>query len=379
MPPPRSNFSGHCPSPGERLAQLPNHCCKAAVLIEGIIMSLINQQIVLDTRPEGEATASNFKLNTSPVPDLADLAEGQVLVRHHFLSLDPYMRGRMNDSKSYAQPQPLGQVMIGGTVGEVLLSKHPKFAVGDAVVGMGGWQEYSVVDANQRGIISKVDTTHIPLSAYLGSVGMPGVTGWYGLVKIINPKAGETVVVSAASGAVGSVVGQLAKARGCRVVGVAGGADKCQYVVKELGFDACIDYKAHPDPKAFYKALKEVTPQGIDGYFENVGGMILDAVLLRMNAFGRIAMCGMIAGYNGEPLPLQNPALILVNRLKVEGFIVSEHPEVWPEAMTELGGMVATGQLKFRETIAQGLPSAPEAFLGLLAGRNFGKQLVKLV
>jgi NADPH-dependent curcumin reductase CurA len=343
-------------------------------------MSAINQQIVLDNRPQGEATASNFKLITSPVPTEAELPDGQVLVHHHYLSLDPYMRGRMNEGKSYAEPQPLGQVMIGGTVGEVVASKHPKFAAGDKVVGMGGWQEYSVVDANQRGaMLNKVDTTHIPLSAYLGSVGMPGVTGYYGLIKIINPQAGETVVVSAASGAVGSVVGQLAKARGCRVVGVAGGADKCHYVVDELGFDACIDYKAHPEPRDFYKALKEATPQGIDGYFENVGGMILDAVMLRMNAFGRIAVCGMIAGYNGAPLPLQNPALILVNRLKVEGFIVSEHPEVWPEATKELGTLVATGKLKFRESIAQGIASAPEAFVGLLKGANFGKQLVKLI
>jgi len=313
------------------------------------------------------------------VPDAVSLQEGQVLVRHHYLSLDPYMRGRMNDSKSYAAPQALGEVMIGGTVGEVIASRHPKFALGDHVVGMGGWQEFSLVDATQRGVINKVDTSRIPLSAYLGAVGMPGVTAWYGLTQIIAPKAGETIVVSAASGAVGTVVGQLAKARGCRVVGVAGGPDKCAFVLNELGFDACIDYKAHPDPKAFYKALKEATPDGIDGYFENVGGMILDAVLLRMNAFGRIAMCGMIAGYNGAPTPMQNPALILVNRLKVQGFIVSEHPELWPQAMQELGGMVATGQLKFRESVAQGLAAAPEAFIGLLKGRNFGKQLVKLV
>ncbi len=342
-------------------------------------MTAMNQQILLDNRPQGEATASNFKLVSTPVPSPESLADGQVLVRHHYLSLDPYMRGRMNDSRSYAEPQPLGQVMIGGTVGEVVASKHARFAMGDSVVGMGGWQEYSVVDGHQRGALSKVDTSRIPLSAYLGAVGMPGVTAWYGLIKIINPKAGETVVVSAASGAVGTVVGQLAKARGCRVVGVAGGAEKCEFVVKELGFDACVDYKANPDPKSFYKALKEATPNGIDGYFENVGGMILDAVLLRMNAFGRIAMCGMIAGYNGEPTPLQNPALILVSRLKVEGFIVSEHPECWPEATQELGGMVASGQLKFRESVAQGLSSAPEAFLGLLKGKNFGKQLVKLI
>ena len=334
-----------------------------------------NQQILLDNRPEGEAIASNFKLVSSDTPALQD---GEVLVRHHYLSLDPYMRGRMNDSKSYAAPQNLGEVMQGGTVGEVVESRHPKFAAGDKVAGMGGWQEYAVVNASQPGALKKVDTTHVPLSQYLGAVGMPGVTAFYGLVKIIAPKAGETVVVSAASGAVGSVVGQLAKARGCRVVGVAGGADKCDYVVKELGFDACVDYKANPDPKSFYKALKDATPNGIDGYFENVGGMILDAVLLRMNAFGRIAMCGMIAGYNGEPTPMQNPALILVNRLKVEGFIVSEHPEVWPDAVQELGTMVATGKMKFRESVAQGIASAPEAFLGLLKGKNFGKQLVKL-
>jgi NADPH-dependent curcumin reductase CurA len=288
------------------------------------------------------------------------------------------MRGRMNESKSYAQPQPLGEVMIGGTVGEVVESRHPKFAVGDQVVGMGGWQEYSVVDATQPGALRKVDTTHVPLSHYLGAVGMPGVTAWYGLVKIIEPKAGDTVVVSAAAGAVGSAYGALAKARGCRAVGIAGGKDKCDYVVNELGFDACIDYKEHKDAYSLAKALKQACPNGIDGYFENVGGMVLDAVLLRMNAHGRIAVCGMIAGYDGQPLPLANPALILVNRLKVQGFIVSEHMEVWPEALKELGTLVGTGKLRPRESVAQGIEAAPEAFLGLLKGKNFGKQLVKL-
>jgi len=335
-----------------------------------------NRQILLDNRPQGEATVSNFKLVTTDTPPLAD---GQVLVRHHFLSLDPYMRGRMNDSKSYAASQPLGEVMIGGTVGEVAESKHPRYKVGDQVVGMGGWQEYSVVDANQPGALRKVDTTHVPLSHYLGAVGMPGVTAWYGLVKIIEPKAGETVVVSAATGAVGSAFAALAKARGCRVVGIAGGPDKCAYAVNELHFDACIDYKLHKDMYSLAKALKEACPSGIDGYFENVGGMVLDAVLLRMNAFGRIAVCGMIAGYDGAPLPMANPALILVNRLKVQGFIVSEHMEVWPEALTELGTLVGTGKLRPRETVAQGIESAPEAFMGLLRGRNFGKQLVKLI
>ena len=335
-----------------------------------------NQQILLDNRPVGEATVANFKLVTTETPALND---GQVLVRHHYLSLDPYMRGRMNDSKSYAAAQPLGEVMIGGTVGEVVESRHPRFSVGDQVVGMGGWQEYSVVDANVPGMLRRVDTTHVPLSHYLGAVGMPGVTAWYGLVKIIAPKAGETVVVSAATGAVGSAFGALAKARGCRVVGIAGGADKCAYAVNELGFDACVDYKEHADYISLSKALKTACPNGIDGHFENVGGMVLDAVLLRTNAFARIAVCGMIAGYNGAPLPMVNPALILVNRLKVEGFIVSEHMEVWPEALTELGTLVATGKLRPRETVAQGIASAPEAFMGLLKGKNFGKQLVKLV
>ncbi|NDZ16470.1 NADP-dependent oxidoreductase [Variovorax sp. WS11] len=335
-----------------------------------------NRQQLLDNRPEGEAVASNFKLVSAQTPPLND---NQVLVRHHYMSLDPYMRGRMNDAKSYAQPQPLGQVMQGGTAGEVVESRHPKYAIGDKVVGFGGWQEYSVVDASQPGALKKVDTTHVPLSHYLGAVGMPGVTAWYGLVKIIAPKAGETLVVTAAAGAVGSAFGALAKARGCRVVGIAGGADKCRYVKDELGFDACIDYRQHPDVKSMSAALKEACPDGIDGYFENVGGYIFDAVLLRANAFARIALCGMIAGYDGQALPLANPALFLINRIKLEGFIVSEHMEVWPEALAELGQLVASGKLKPRESVAQGIESAPEAFLGLLKGKNFGKQLVKLI
>ncbi len=335
-----------------------------------------NKQIHLDNRPTGEAMVSNFKLVESQT---AALTAGQVLVRHHFMSLDPYMRGRMNDSKSYAVPQALGQTMGGGTVGEVIESHNDKFKVGDKVVGMGGWQQYSVVDATQLGALRKVDTTHVPLGAYLGAVGMPGVTAWYGLVKIIDPKAGQTMVVSAATGAVGSAFAALSKARGCRTVGIAGGPEKCDYAVKELGFDACIDYKTHKDAASLSKALKDACPDGIDGYFENVGGMVLDAVLGRMNAFGRIAVCGMIAGYDGAPLPLAQPALILIQRLKVEGFIVSEHMEVWPQALAELGTLVATGKLKARESIAMGLEAAPEAFLGLLKGKNFGKQLVKLI
>ncbi len=335
-----------------------------------------NQQILLDNRPTGEAITSNFKQIEVDTPALQD---SQVLVQHHFLSLDPYMRGRMDDSKSYAVPQALGQVMQGGTVGEVMESKSPKFSVGDKVVGMGGWQQYSVVNADQLGALRKVDTTHVPLSYYLGAVGMPGVTAWYGLLKIIEPKAGQTVSVSAATGAVGSAFAALAKARGCRVVGIAGGPDKCKYAVEELGFDACIDYKLHKDAASLSKALKEACPNGIDGHFENVGGMVLDAALPRMNAFGRIALCGMIAGYDGKPVPLSYPVLILMSRLRIEGFIVSEHMEIWPEALKELGTLVGTGKLKPRESVASGLEAAPEAFLGLLKGKNFGKQVVKLI
>jgi NADPH-dependent curcumin reductase CurA len=218
----------------------------------------------------------------------------------------------------------------------------------------------------------------VPLSYYLGAVGMPGVTAWYGLVKIIEPKAGQTVCVSAATGAVGSAFGALAKARGCRAVGIAGGPEKCRYAEQELGFDACIDYKQHQDAQSLARALKEACPDGIDGYFENVGGMVMDAVMLRMNAFGRIAVCGMIAGYDGKPVAMSYPQLILTNRMLVQGFIVSEHMELWPQALQELGSLVAAGKLRPRESIAQGLESAPEAFLGMLKGRNFGKQLVKL-
>jgi NADPH-dependent curcumin reductase CurA len=339
-------------------------------------MATVNRQWHLVSRPAAEAEVSNFRLVEAPLPALAD---GQVLVRHHFLSLDPYMRGRMNDAKNYAKPQPLDQVMQGGTVGEVVESRHASYQAGDKVVGMGGWQEYSVVDAGVMGMLRKVDTTHVPLSAYLGAVGMPGVTAWYGLMKIIEPKAGQTIAVSAASGAVGSVVGQLAKARGCRAVGIAGGADKCRYVVDELGFDACVDYKAHKDARALQAAVREATPDGVHGYFENVGGAVMDAVMLQMADFGRIALCGMISGYDGQPIPMNYPTVLLRSRLKLEGFIISEHMEVWPEALKELGMGVATGKLKYRESVSPGIASAPEAFIGLLKGRNFGKQLVKLI
>ncbi|GAB4469070.1 MAG: NADP-dependent oxidoreductase [Burkholderiaceae bacterium] len=327
-----------------------------------------NRRIVLASRPTGWVSEDNFRLETVELPPLA---EGQVLVRNEWLSLDPYMRGRMNEARSYAASQPLDETMIGGTAGEVVESRNPKFAVGDKVVGYFGWQEYGVSDGSG---LTKVDATRIPLAAYLGAVGMPGVTAWYGLNRIIAPQAGETVVVSAASGAVGGVVGQLAKIGGCRAVGIAGGPEKCRYVVDELKFDACIDYKNED----VGKSLKAACPNGIDGYFENVGGAIMDAVLPRMNAFGRIALCGLIAGYNGQPIPISNPTWFLVSRLKLQGFIISEHMDVWPQALRELGAHVVSGRIRYRETVAYGLQNAPAAFIGMLKGQNFGKQLVKL-
>jgi NADPH-dependent curcumin reductase CurA len=332
-------------------------------------MTTTYQRIVLASRPKGEVSADNFRLETLAIPELQ---EGEVLIRNHYLSLDPYMRMRMEDTKSYAAPQAIDETMIGGTVGEVVATKNPKFAIGDKVVGMLGWAEMGVSDGV---MLRKLDTTHIPLSAYLGSVGMPGMTAWYGLTQIMQAKEGETIVVSAASGAVGSVVGQLAKLRGCRVVGIAGGAEKCAYVVNELGFDACVDYKAGN----LEADLAAATPNGIDALFENVGGEILDASLARMNPFGRIALCGMIAGYDGEPLPIKNSRVLLTMRLTMRGFIVSEHMDLWPQGLKELGMLVATGKLKFRESIAPNLATAPEAFIGLLKGKNFGKQLVKLI
>lgn len=327
-----------------------------------------NRRIVLASRPTGWVTEDNFRLETLELPPVA---EGQVLVRNEWLSLDPYMRARMNEGRSYAASQPLDETMIGGTAGEVIESRNPKFAAGDKVVGYFGWQEYGLSDGSG---LMKVDATRIPLSAYLGAVGMPGVTAWYGLNRIIEPKAGETVVVSAASGAVGGVVGQLAKIAGCRAVGIAGGPDKCRYVVEELKFDACVDYKNED----VSKALKVACPNGVDGYFENVGGAIMDAVLPRMNAFGRISLCGLIAGYNGQPIPISNPSWFLLSRLKLQGFIISEHMDVWPQALAELGAHVAAGRIRYRETVAPGLENAPAAFIGMLKGQNFGKQLVKL-
>jgi NADPH-dependent curcumin reductase len=326
-----------------------------------------NLQVTLASRPTGWVEEANFKLVESAIPTPG---EGQLLLRVKWLSLDPYMRGRMNDTKSYAAKVELGDVMTGGTVAEVVESRNPKFAKGDHVVAACGWQQYAIADG--KGLMKIFPG--VPETAFLGAAGMPGVTAWYGLMKIGAPKAGETVVVSSASGAVGSVVGQLARIHGCRAVGIAGGPAKCEYVVKELGFDACVDYKS----AEFRAQLKAAVPNGVDIYFDNVGGEILDAVLARVNAFARIPLCGMVSGYNGQPIPITNVFSLLSNRVRLEGFIVSDHMQLWPEAIKELAGYIATGKIKYRETVAHGLENAPKAFIGLLKGENFGKQLVKV-
>ena len=328
-----------------------------------------NLQVLLAERPEGWVEPRHFRLHEAPMPSPAD---GQVLVRNLWLSLDPYMRGRMSAAKSYADPVDVGAVMIGGTVGEVIDSRDPALRPGDHVVGMLGWQQYGCAPARA---LMKVDASRVPLQAYLGPLGMPGVTAWYGLQRICEPRAGETVVVTAASGAVGSVVGQLAKSQGCRVVGVAGGPAKSRYVTDELGFDACVDYKAG----RLGADLRAAVGDGAHCLFENVGGEIFDRLLGLMQPFGRIALCGMISDYNNtEPYAMRNVRAVLVQRLKLQGFIVSEHMELWPQALRELGELVAAGKLRWRESVADGLEQAPQAFIGMLRGENFGKQLVRV-
>lgn len=331
----------------------------------------MNRQIVLASRPppQGWVTPACFRLVEGPLPVPGP---GELLVRNHWLSLDPYMRGRMNATRSYAVPQPLGEVMLGSTAGEVIASHHPGFSVGDHVVGRLGWQEYALSKGD--GLV-RVDITRAPLPDYLGVLGMPGVTAWIGLFDICQPKPGETVVVTAAAGAVGSVVGQLAKLHGCRAVGMAGGETKCRYVVEELGFDACIDYKAG----TWWPALKAATPDRIDCLFENVGGEIFDTLLGRMNEHARIALCGMIAQYNSAPYPVRNMSSLLVNRICLQGFIVTERMARWPVALAELEAHRSAGRLRYRESVVNGLVQAPEALIGLLRGENLGKQLVRLV
>ncbi len=328
-----------------------------------------NLRVVLASRPTGAVEMSNFRVEHAALPEPGP---GQVLVRNLWLSLDPYMRGRMSEARSYVAPVEVGECMPGGTAGEVIASRDAGFAVGDHVVGMLGWQQYGVAEAQA---LRKVDKNGFPLQAFLGTLGMPGVTAWHGVQEICKPAAGETFVVTAASGAVGSVAGQLAKAAGCRVVGVAGGADKCRHVVHDLGFDACVDYKAG----RLHEDLASALPDGFHALFENVGGPIFDALLTLARPFGRIALCGLISDYNAlEPYRLKNLRAVLINRLHVQGFIVSDHPAIWPQALRDLGSLVVAGRLQSRETIAEGLMEAPDAFIGLLAGRNLGKQLVRV-
>ena len=326
-----------------------------------------NRRWVLASRPVGPVSEANFQLEEAAVPKPG---EGEVLVRNLWLSLDPYMRGRMSDAKSYVKGVDIGEVMVGQTAGEVLESRHPSLKIGDMVLAQLGWQLYGVT----RDAI-KVDESRAPLSYYLGLMGMPGMTAYFGLKELGQPKPGETVVVSAASGAVGSVVGQLARLWDCRAVGIAGGPEKCSYVKQDLGFDACIDYKAG----ALREQLKEACPKGVDVYFDNVGGEILDALLARMNLFGRVVVCGSISDYNAvEPYRVRNWRAILVNRLRVQGMIVFDWKDRYGEALKTLGGYFAQGKLRYRESVVHGIENAPRGFMDLLAGRNFGKQLVKL-
>ncbi|HEU4350871.1 MAG TPA: NADP-dependent oxidoreductase [Burkholderiales bacterium] len=321
-----------------------------------------NQRIVLASRPKGWVTPENFRIEEVQVPALGD---GEVLVKNLWLSLDPYMRGRIGEAKSYVKGVDIGEVMVGQTAGEIIASKNKNFRIGDHVLTQTGWQLYGVTKE-----ATKIDGSRAPLSYYLGVLGMPGMTAYFGLKEIGQPKAGETVVVSAASGAVGSVVGQLAKVWGCRAIGIAGGREKCDYVTRELGFDACIDYKS----ANLRDELKEV-----DVYFDNVGGEMLDILLTRMKLFGRIVVCGMIADYNAtEPYRVKNLRAVLVNRLKLQGMIVFDWKERYGEALKALGGYYAAGRLKTRESIVEGLANAPQGLVSLLRGGNFGKQLVKL-
>ncbi len=327
-----------------------------------------NKAWTLASRPSGWVTEGNFKLVESEAPRPKD---GEVLVRNQWLSLDPYMRGRMNDTKSYVPAVQIGEVMVGQTAGEVVESRHPGFKQGDTVLAA-GWQLYSCMKGDE---LLKVDASHVPLSYYLGVLGMPGMTAYFGLNEIGSPKAGETLVVSAASGAVGSVVGQLAKIAGCRVVGIAGGPAKCKYVVDELGFDACVDYKAGN----LARDLREACAKGVDVLFENVGGEIFDTLLRMMSLHSRVVLCGMVSEYNAtEPYAYKSLGAVLVNRIKVQGMIVFDWQHRYGEGVKELAGYLAQGKLKYRESVVDGIENAPKGLIALLKGGNFGKQLVKL-
>jgi hypothetical protein len=332
----------------------------------------INHRIVLASRPHGRPTAENFRLEETPVPEPGT---GQALCRTIYLSLDPYMRGRMSDAPSYAKPVQVGEVMIGATVGQVVRSNLDGIAPGDFLVGYGGWQEYALFGAGEA---RKLDPGAAPISTALGVLGMPGQTAYVGLREIGGPKAGETLVVAAASGPVGSMVGQIAKLRGCRVVGIAGSSDKCSYVTRELGFDACLDHHA-PD---FEDALRAACPEGVDVYWENVGGRVFEAALPLLNDFARVPVCGLVAWYNSTEPPLgpdRTPLLlrsVLVKRLTIRGFIVWDFEP--GEFQREVASWIRAGRIRYREDIREGLENAPAALIGLLQGENFGKLLVRV-
>lgn len=334
-----------------------------------------NRRFLLASRPHGEPTADNFRLETVPTPQPA---AGQVLLRTVYLSLDPYMRGRMSDVPSYAPPVQIGEVMVGGTVSRVVTSQHPDFKPGDWVLGYDGWQDYALSDGSG---LRNLGPHHANPTRLLGVLGMPGFTAYMGLAEIGQPKPGETLVVAAASGAVGSVVGQVAKLKGCRVVGVAGGKDKCRYVVEELGFDACIDHRA-PD---FAAQLAAACPQGIDIYYENVGGAVFDAVMPLLNTQARIPVCGIIAHYNATNLPAgpdrlpMLQGLILRKRIRMQGFIIfDDFAEGFDAFLQQMSEWVEQGKIKFREDLVDGLENAPQAFMGLLQGKNFGKLVIRV-
>ena len=329
----------------------------------------VNRQVLLKSRPDGAPGLDNFEFVQRPV---AEPGDGEVLMRNRYLSLDPYMRGRMSAAKSYARPVEIGDPMVGGTVGEIVASRNAKFAAGDTVLGYGGWQDYAI----SSGVgLRKLDPTAAPVTTALGVLGMPGMTAYAGLMEIGQPKPGETVAVAAASGAVGSVVGQIAKIKGCRAVGIAGGPDKCRYVVQELGFDGCVDHRG----AEFARQLKAACPAGIDVYFENVGGAVQQAVWPLLNDFARIPVCGLIAQYNATtPMPGPDMFAVLRKRLTLRGFIVTDFAAKEADFVREASAWVRSGRLKYREDVIDGLENAPAAFLGLLQGQNFGKLLVKI-
>jgi hypothetical protein len=328
------------------------------------------RRILLHRRPTGWVTEDCFRLVEGPLPKPGP---SEALVRVHYLSVDPYMRGQMDDARSYVEPTALNDVMPGDTVGEIVLSNDPKFQPGQFVHGYLGWQTHAVAPVSE---LAPIDPSKAPIATWLGPLGMVGATAWIGLMDIGQPKAGETVVVSAAAGAVGSLAGQLARERGCRTIGIAGGSEKCRFVTHELGLDDCVDYKS----AQFVDLLRAATPDGIDIYFENVGGAVFDAILPRLRRFARIPVCGLISRYNAaEPHPIRDARPFLVNRIRYEGFICTDRMDLWPKAHSDFRRMMTEGRLVWRETVAQGIESAPAAFISMLKGGNIGKQLVKLV